>query len=111
MATTSAVRFEIVEKGARRVVTAAPPARPDLHLPEAHPARPVAPGRSQRAASCAVERPSARPSAWLAVKVAAVAALAILGTAVSGQSLVLAEPNPAAEYVAGHPAWAHVTAP
>lgn len=111
MATTSAVRFEVVEKGARRVVTVAPHARPDLRLIEAHPPRPASPGRIQRASSCAVERPAGRASGWLAVKVAAVAVLATVGAVVSGQSLVAAEPNPAAEYVAGHPAWAHVTAP
>lgn len=109
--TTNAVSFKVAQSGTRRVVVTAPAGRPDLHVPSAHPRRPVAPGRVGAAASCSVSRPAAKASPLLALKVAAVGALAVLGTVVSWQNLTPVEPDPALEYVAGHPAWAHVSQP
>lgn len=109
MTTASAVRFQVAESGARRVVVSA--GRPDLRSPKAHPARPVSAGRVGSATSCVVDRPEPKASPWLMLKVAAVGLIAVIGGAVSVQGLVLAEPDPALEYVAGDPAWAHVTLP
>lgn len=112
MATLSAVRYQVVATPRRRIVTASPAARPGLQPPQAHPARTAAPGRIVRAASCRVSRPEPR-SPWLAVKVTVVAALAVLGGAVSVGELVggVVSPDPVFGYVAGDPAWAHVTQP
>ncbi|HJE52163.1 MAG TPA: hypothetical protein K8V15_09375 [Tessaracoccus flavescens] len=50
-----------------------------------------------------------RPSAWLQVKVAAVALLAVVGAGVSVQQFAaMTQPDPAVTYVAGDPGWAHV---
>ena len=109
MTATSTVRFQVVDAGARRVVTAAPSGRSAQVGPQAHPARPVAPGRVGAVASCQVSRP-ARVSPLLAVKVAAVGLLAAVGVAVTGAQFVnMAQPDPTVRYVAGDPAWAHVS--
>lgn len=110
MTTATAARFTVTRAGDRRVVITTAAGRPDLRLPEAHPARRPQPGRTASVASCAAVRP-ARVSPLLALKVAAVGALTVLGTVVSVQNLALAEPDPALGYVAGDPAWAHVTQP
>lgn len=113
MTTQSAVRFQVVGTPGRRVVATSPVARPAVHLPQARPARQAAPGRAAAVASCAVVRPAAARSPWLAVKVAAVSVLAVLGGAVSVTQLVgdAIHPDPAVEYVAGDPGWVHVTHP
>lgn len=111
MTASSAVSYKVVDAGARRVVTVSPARRRELGSPVAHPARPVAPGRVGSVASCSVSRPAA-PSPWLAVKVAVVGALVVAGSVVSAAQFVSnAQPDPATQYVAGDPAWAHVTAP
>ncbi len=108
MAASTAVRFQVVGSGPRRVVAVSPVARPEFGGPVAHPARPVAPGRIRPAASCAVERP--RRSPWLAVRVALVGVVAAVGAVASvAQFVENAQPDPALGYVAGDPAWAHVT--
>lgn len=113
MTTSSAVRFQVVGTASRRVIAASPGARPALHLPQAHPSRPAAPGRTRVVASCAVGRPAAPRSPWLAAKVAVVSLLAVFGGAVSVTQLVggAVSPDPAVQYVAGDPGWAHVTQP
>ncbi|GAA4903136.1 hypothetical protein GCM10025789_22430 [Tessaracoccus lubricantis] len=110
MATTSALRFQVVGTPRRRVVTLSPAARPEPHLPRLHPARTALPGRTAAPASCRVVSPEPR-SPWLVAKVAVVSLLALVGGAVSAVELVdaVAAPDPATAYVAGDPAWAHVT--
>ena len=110
MTTSSALRFEVVGARGRRVVATSPATRPDLRLPCAHPVHPAVPGRSRTVSACAVARPERR-STWLTVKVALVSALAVIGGTVSAVQLVGTGPDPAVEYVPGHPAWAHVTHP
>lgn len=105
----NAVQFQVASTGTRRVVKTAPLARPQLRAPQAHPARYAAPGRSAAVASCAHVTQPVKRSPWLAVKMVAVGLLAAVGTTVSVQQFVaMGEPNPAVEYVAGDPAWAHV---
>lgn len=109
MAATQAVSFKVVHAGARRVVTVAPAGRPDLAGPLARPARPVAPGRVGTVASCQVARPP-MASPLLALKVALVGILAAVGLTVSAAQFVgMGQVDPATDYVAGDPAWAHVT--
>lgn len=112
MTTLSAVRYQVVGTPRRRVVTASPAARPELQLPQAHPSRPARPGRVAPVASCSVVSPEPR-TPWLAAKVAVVAVLAVVGGAVSAAQLVdgAVSPDPSLGYVAGDPAWAHVTHP
>ncbi|AQP51992.1 hypothetical protein [Tessaracoccus flavescens] len=106
---TAAVRFQVVDAGARRVVAASPAARPELRLPQAHPVRPLAAGRVAKVASCAAARRAVKPSPLLVLKVAVVGLLALGGAVVSvGQLAADSTPDPAREYVAGDPAWAHV---
>ena len=51
-------------------------------------------------------------SRLLAVKVAAVGLLAAVGVAVTAAQFVgTSQPDPAVQYVAGDPAWAHVSQP
>ena len=107
----AAVSFRVINAGTRRLVTTSPSHRPDLRLAPAHPKRPAQPGRVVQVASCAVARPVVR-SRWVVLKVAVVSVLAVLGSAVSVSQLVAnATPDPAREYVAGDPAWAHVDQP
>lgn len=105
----NAVQFQIASTGARRIVGTSPVVRPQLRSPQAHPDRQFAAGRSAAAVSCVgVTRPVER-SPWLTLKVVAVGLLAAVGATVSVQQFVaMGEPNPATEYVAGDPAWAHV---
>ena len=112
MTATSAVRFQVVEVGSRRVVQVAPGGRPDLRLPQARPDRAPQPGRvGVSVSSCSVAAPAPKVSPLLALKVAGVGVLALIGAVVSVQNLAFAEPDPAQQYVAGDPAWAHVTQP
>lgn len=106
---TAAVRYH-VGAPSRRPVTTAPAARPDLRVPLGRPASLPAPGRRASVASCAVASPEPRQR-WLAVKVIAVSLLALAGGAVSVAQLASTGPDPAFEYVAGDPAWAHVAQP
>lgn len=104
---TAAVRFQVVESGARRVVTVSPATRPDLRLPVAHPSRPLASGRSAKVASCVASRPAAGGGWWLGVKVALVGLVAVAGAGVAGVQIhanVTAEP-PAGVALAGDPVW------
>ncbi|MDO5676643.1 MAG: hypothetical protein Q4G35_03935 [Propionibacteriaceae bacterium] len=112
MTTSNAIQFQVVGTPSRRVVAVSPAVRPELRLPQAHPARVPAPGRIGSVASCAVSRPQAR-SPWMIAKVVVVGVLAIVGGAVSTAQLVgdVISPDPSFEYVAGDPAWAHVTQP
>lgn len=109
MTTTSTSRGRIA---GRQIVVGSPAARPAVRLPRAHPARPAAPGAISAVKSCAVGAPEPR-SPWLALKVAAVSVLAVVGGAVSVAQFVggATAPDPAVQYVAGDPAWAHVTQP
>ncbi len=111
MTASSMVGVRVVDAGSRRFVAVAPEGRPDLRLPQAHPSRPVAPGRVGRVASCVAVRPQPQPR-WLAAKVVGLCLLALVGVGVSaGEFASMATPDPAREYVAGHPAWAHVDNP
>lgn len=99
MTASTAVRYQVVDAGARRLVTVSPAARP---------VRPVGPGRVAAVSSCRVARPA--PSPLLALKVIAVGLLTCVGVAVSvTQFVAMAEAEPAGGYVAGDPAWAHVS--
>ncbi|NHB85900.1 hypothetical protein G7085_18785 [Tessaracoccus sp. HDW20] len=107
----AAVSFQVVDAGSRRVVAVSPAGRPDLHLPQARPARGVRPGCVSRAAACSVER-RAKGSALMCLKVAAVALLTVVGGVVSVSQFVAdAAAGQSTGYVAGDPAWAHVTQP
>lgn len=111
MTATSTVRFQVVDTGARRLVTVSPAGRPGPGGPQAHPSRAISPGRVGAVASCRVSRP-APVSRLLAVKVAAVGLLAAVGVAVTASQFVgVSQPDPAVQYVAGDPAWAHVSQP
>lgn len=109
MAAARAVSFKVVHAGTRRVVTVGPAGRPELAGPLARPARPAAPRRQGAVASCQVARPSI-DSPMLAVKVAFVAILAAVGFTLSAAQFAgMAQVDPVTDYVAGDPAWAHVT--
>lgn len=114
MTTSNAVNFHIVGAGSRRSVAVSPASRPDLRLLLARPRRRVAPGRVGAVTSCVAARPAVR-APWLRWKVAAVGALVVFGTAVAVPQYVAmldtSHPDPALGYVAGDPAWAHVTQP
>lgn len=113
MAMTSTVRYRVLGSAGRRVVAASPVARPALHLPNAHPLRPVSPGRSAPVASCLVAPPARSRSPWLTAKLVAVSLLVAVGGAVSVAQLAggVLSSDPAVGYVAGDPGWAHVTMP
>ncbi|MBK7821384.1 MAG: hypothetical protein IPJ61_09990 [Tessaracoccus sp.] len=108
---TVATHSEVVRSGGRRVAVS-PSRRPASKTPVAHPQRSVAAGRVGKASSCVVA-PSPQPVQWgLRLKVAAVGVIAVFGVAVCvPQIAAMAHPDPAREYVAGHPAWAHVDHP
>lgn len=95
-----------VTKPGRRLP--APAGRPRVQAPPARPAVGVRPGRSRSVAACSVA-PRPRRQFLLGLKVATVAALAVVGIGASVAEFVSWEsPNPAVEYVQGDPAWAHV---
>jgi hypothetical protein len=108
----TATHFEVVRTGGRRVAVSSPSALPQLKAPVAHPRRPVAAGRVGQVSSC-IAAPTPRPvSRLLGVKRAAVGIVAAFGVAVCvPQFAAMTQPDPAREYVAGHPAWAHVDHP
>ncbi|MFT3887036.1 MAG: hypothetical protein QM713_02575 [Arachnia sp.] len=109
---TVATHIEVDRSGRRRVAPSSPSAVPALGAPVAHPRRRPAPGRTGTVASCVVN-PAPRPAALgLRLKVAAVGIVAAFGVAVCvPQFVAMSHPDPAKEYVAGHPAWAHVDHP
>lgn len=106
-------RYQVVGTVGRRSAAVSPVARPDLRLLQRHPARRPAAGRVGRVSSCAPVAPQRAHSPWLAVKLAAVSLLTVVGGAVSVSQLTAGAmtPSPAVEFVAGDPAWAHVTQP
>ena len=108
----TAAHFEVVRTGGRRVAVPSPSTLPRFNAPVAHPRRPVAAGRVGQVSSC-VAAPAPRPaSRVLGLKLAAVGIVAAFGVAVCvPQFAAMTQPDPAKEYVAGHPAWAHVDHP
>lgn len=102
-----------VRTRATRTEFAFPAARPQGAAPLARPQRPVTPGRVGVASSCAgvsSARAVAPVSRLLRLKVAAVAAVALLGVGVSTAGFVSwSQPDPAVDVVVGDPGWSHVT--
>ena len=97
--------------GARRLRGAAPKARPELGGPSATPLVRSATRRPATAASCRVVSPTARRAGMLMkLKVSVVAVVALVGVGVSTAEFASwSQVDPAVEFVAGDPAWAHVT--
>ena len=98
--------------GSRSHRGVAPLARPELGGPS--PSRSTRAGSGRRfatAAACRVSSPvDRREGLLLRVKVGAIALVALLGVGVSAAEVSSwAHPDPAVDFVAGHPAWAHVT--
>ncbi|MDO5735917.1 MAG: hypothetical protein Q4P15_05535 [Propionibacteriaceae bacterium] len=98
-------------KGVRRPRGAAPVARPQLGGPHASPSPRPAVRRSASPVACRVTSPAAQPVGLvLRFKVVAVALVALVGVGVcTAEFASWSQVDPAVEYVAGHPAWAHVT--
>ncbi|RMB58915.1 hypothetical protein [Tessaracoccus antarcticus] len=99
--------------GARTSRRPAPLARPEFGGPTAaSPAR-TATRRPAVAASCHVTSPALRRAGLiLKLKVAVVAAVALVGVGVStAEFATWTQADPSVEFVAGDPAWAHVTGP
>lgn len=83
--------------------------RPNLRLPEARPKVVVLRGGRRRAMACDVAAERPRVSEWwLRLKVGAVALLSVSAATMAAVHLALPE-EPMPRYVAGDPAWAHVT--
>lgn len=98
--------------GVRRAHGAAPLARPVLGAPLATAAvRRVPRNPTRNVASCRVVSSSARREALvLKLKVVAVSLVALVGVGASAAEFASwSQPDPAVDYVAGDPAWAHVT--
>lgn len=97
--------------GVRTSVRTSPRARPVPGGPTATPAAQLVPRRSDAVASCRVMSPAARRTGVvLRLKVSVVALVALVGIAVSAAEFSSwTEVDPALDYVAGDPAWAHVT--
>lgn len=96
--------------GARRGAWTASP-RTAARTPLARPVRGLTPGHTRTTASCSLVVPAARPRVDIVtgLKVSLVAVVALVGAVASGVEFASwAEPDPAVEYVAGDPAWAHV---
>lgn len=95
----------------RTTVRTSPRARPVPGGPTTSTAAKLVPRRSEAVASCRIISPPARRTGvvlWL--KVSAVALVALVGMAVSAAEFASwTEVDPALDYVAGDPAWAHVT--
>lgn len=89
----------------------APISRPVLGAPGSSQASPRVVGRTATASSCRVASPVVpRDGLVLKLKVAAIAAIALVAVGVSGAEFSSwSQPNPAADFVAGDPAWAHVS--
>ena len=87
-------------------------ASPSPRRPRCPGSTPRSPGRVGQVSSC-VAAPAPRPaSRVLGLKLAAVGIVAAFGVAVCvPQFAAMTQPDPAKEYVAGHPAWAHVDHP
>lgn len=98
--------------GVRRPHGSSPLARPVLGGPEAAPARRRVGRRSDvPAVSCRVVSPEARRAGLvMRLKVVAVGLVALVGVGASAAEFVSwSQPDPAVDYVAGDPAWAHVS--
>ena len=97
--------------GSRTTARTSPSARPVLGLPLTSPAAPRVVGRTGAATSCRVVSPAGRRSAFvLKVKVAVVAVVALVGVGVSAAEFSSwTQPDPTVDYIAGDPAWAHVS--
>ena len=97
--------------GTRKQRGAAPQARPEFGGPTATPLARATTRRSAGVAACRVTSPTARrASLLLKLKVGVVAAVALVGVGVStAEFATWTHADPAVEFVAGDPAWAHVT--
>lgn len=97
--------------GVRTSTRTSPTARPLRGGPTTSPVAPRVVGRTAATSSCRVVSPAGRREALvLKLKVAAVAVVALVGVGVSTAEFASwAEPDPAVDYVAGDPAWAHVS--
>ncbi len=98
--------------GSRSDRGVAPLARPELGGPSSSRSPRRGSGRHAAAAvACRVSSPVARREGLLLrVKVGAIALVALVGVGVSAAEVSSwANPDPAVDFVAGHPAWAHVT--
>lgn len=96
----------------RRDVGEVPLSRPVVGAPTAAPTRIRVTGRPQhRPVSCRVASPRARRNALvMRIKVATIGLLALVGVGASAAEFASwSHPDPAVDYVAGDPAWAHVT--
>ena len=95
----------------RRLRGSAPLARPHGLRPQTPSVEGNAPRRRTPVAACRVTSPAViRENFVLKVKLVAVAALALVGTGVSvAEFASWSEVDPAVEFVAGDPAWSHVT--
>ncbi len=99
------------DAGVRTPSRTSPAARRVLRGPLASPSAPRITGRTAAASSCRVISPADRREGLvLKFKVAAVAVVALVGLGVSAAELSSwTQPDPAVDYVAGDPAWAHVS--
>lgn len=105
-------RSTVRTRGARRPHGSSPLARPVLGGPGAAPSRRRTEGRLDvSAASCRVASPGARRAGLvLKLKVIAVGLVALVGVGASAAEFVSwSQPDPAVDFVAGDPAWAHVS--
>ncbi len=100
-----------VRTGAGVRTRTSPAARPVRGGPNASPASPRVVGRTAAASSCRVVSPVGGQSALvLKFKVAVVAVVALVGLGMSAAEFSSwTQPDPAVDYVAGDPAWAHVS--
>ncbi len=94
-----------------RKSTTSPAARPGLTRSATSRVSSRSVGKAAAASSCRVVVPAPRRDALaLKLKVAAVAVVALVGLGVSGAEFSSwTEPDPAFDFVSGHPAWAHVS--
>ena len=107
----SSARATIRTGAGVRTRSTSPSARPRVARSTTSPVFSRPAGRTAAASSCRVVIPAARRDALaLRLKVAAVAVVALVGMGVSGAEFSSwADPDPAVDFVAGDPAWAHVS--
>lgn len=100
-----------ISTGTHRQRGSAPLARPQLARTRASSLARTASRGSIHSSACHVTSPAAlRAGLFLKVKVATVVVLALVGAGVSvAEFASWSEVDPAVEFVAGDPAWAHVT--